>query len=193
MPVYDFIEKHQTDICATPEQVFEAIRTADLAGSPVTRTLLALRALPGIVIAVFRSPGNAPGNLRDRIKFWNRDIRLSDFEKLGFRVVAEEAPKELVIGLMGKFWTLRGGLYTEVTANHFEAGPSPGYALAGWNFTVTEKEDGNTKLCTETRVLCSQEARNRFRAYWFLVRPGSGLIRRVMLRSIRHKAEHPAA
>jgi hypothetical protein len=33
--------------------------------------------------------------------------------------------------------------------------------------------------------------RRRFRAYWLFVRPGSGLIRRFMLRAVRARAERP--
>jgi hypothetical protein len=43
-------------------------------------------------------------------------------------------------------------------------------------------------LSTETRVWCAPDARAKFRLYWLLVRPGSGLVRRSMLRSIRREA-----
>jgi hypothetical protein len=96
-----------------------------------------------------------------------------------------------MIGLLGKFWTSRGGL-CDVTAAHFAAGPPVGYALAGWNFTVAARADGRCDLCTETRVWCAPDARVKFRAYWLFVRPGSGLIRRAMLRGIRREAERQA-
>jgi hypothetical protein len=76
-----------------------------------------------------------------------------------------------------------------VSADHFTAAPLAGHALAGWSFTVVPRADGTTELRTETRVRCAPDARIKFRAYWLLVRPGSGLIRRAMLRAIRRAAE----
>jgi hypothetical protein len=69
-----------------------------------------------------------------------------------------------------------------------------GVARAGWNFALNETEPGRTLLTTETRVACGDPAtRRRFRIYWLFIRPGSGLIRRLMLRSIKRAAERPAA
>jgi hypothetical protein len=42
---------------------------------------------------------------------------------------------------------------------------------------------------TETRVLASDaDARRRFRAYWLVVRPWSGAVRREWLRAIERRA-----
>ena len=114
---------------------------------------------------------------------------LHDFERAGFRAVAKRAPQELVIGLLGRFWTLHGGLCAEVTADTFRAGPPSGQALAGWNFSVATRPDGSSELRTETRVWCAADAQWKFRLYWLAVRPGSGLIRRAILRAIRRHAE----
>ena len=57
-------------------------------------------------------------------------------------------------------------------------------AKMAFNFRL----DGST-LSTETRVLLTDAAsRRKFRAYWTLIRPFSGLIRRVWLRAIAHRA-----
>jgi hypothetical protein len=49
-------------------------------------------------------------------------------------------------------------------------------------------EDG--VLSTETRVLLTDaRARRRFRVYWLLVRPFSGLVRRSWLRAAKRRAE----
>jgi hypothetical protein len=65
-----------------------------------------------------------------------------------------------------------------------------GRARAGWNFMTAAVPEGGTQLSTETRVLCGDAAtRRRFRWYWRVIRPGSGLIRRAMLASIRRAAE----
>jgi hypothetical protein len=192
MPVYDIVERHRISVCAEPGVVFRAIREADLSGSPLTRALLALRAIPAAILAVARCPRAALAEGQVRRSDRARGLRLSDFERAGFRVVAERPPEELMIGLLGKFWTSRGGLRVDVTAANFAAGPPVGYALAGWNFTVAARSDGRSELRTETRVWCAPDARLKFRAYWLLVRPGSALIRRAMLQGIRREAERQA-
>jgi hypothetical protein len=189
MPVYDVVERHRTVVRAAPEAVFAAIRSANLSGGLLTGTLLAARAVPAALIALARSPSAALAELRARRTERRGGLRLAGFERAGFRIVAERAPEELVIGLLGQFWTPRGGVRAEVSAAHFAAGPPQGYALAGWNFTVTPRADGTSALRTETRVWCAPDVRAKFRAYWLVIRPGSGLIRRSMLRSIRREAE----
>lgn len=190
MPRYDVVERHATVVHAAPAAVYAAIREADLAAGPVTRTLLVLRALPAALIAFARAPAAASAEWRQRRA--RRGVRLADFERAGFRVVAERAPEELVIGLLGRFWTPRGAL-CDVNAATLRAAPPAGQALAGWNFTVTARAGGGSELRTETRVRCAPDARLRFRLYWLVVRPGSGLIRRSMLRAIRRVAEQGLA
>lgn len=189
MPQYNVVEQHGIIVRAPPNVVFGAIREANLAGGSITRTLLGLRAAPLALLAIVRSPRAAWAEYRDRAAVSHRVIRLHDFERAGFRIVAERSPEELVIGLLGRFWTLRGALCHEVTADTFRVGPPPGQALAGWNFTVAMRPDGSSELRTETRVWCAADARWKFRLYWLVVRPGSGLIRRAMLREIRDEAE----
>jgi hypothetical protein len=189
IPRYDVVERHRIFVRAAPNVVYAALRAANLSGGPITRSLLALRAIPAAIGAIARSPRAALGEYRERAASRLGVVRLQDFERAGFRVVAERAPDELVIGLLGRFWTPRGGLCTDVRADMFRRGPPVGQALAGWNFTVTGRPDGASELRTETRVWCAPDARWKFRLYWLAVRPGSGLIRREMLRAIRRHAE----
>ncbi|HYT65105.1 MAG TPA: hypothetical protein VEL51_01715 [Vicinamibacterales bacterium] len=113
----------------------------------------------------------------------------ADTRRVGARLINNVSPGELVIGVLGGFWTPRGVLSPSVSAETFRAGPPAGQALAGWNFTVTIQPDGSTDLRTETRVWCAPDVRRKFRLYWLVVRPGSGLIRHAMLRAIRRHAE----
>jgi hypothetical protein len=189
MPTYDVVERHRTTVRASPDRVYAALRAADLSGGLVTRTLLAVRVLPAVLIAFARSPRGAVAELRERRRASERGRRLADFERSGFRVVAERAPEELVIGLLGKFWTPRGGLRADVAAQNFRADPPSGHPLAGWSVTLAPRAHRQTQRATPTRVRSGADARTRFRAYWLVVRPGSGLIRRAMLRSIRREAE----
>jgi hypothetical protein len=193
MPRYDVVERHATIVRAAPGATYAAIREADLAGGPIARTLLAIRAVPAALLLLVTSPQALVRESRARRTARGKPTRLADFERHGFRVVAERAPEELVIGLLGRFWTPRGGVCHDVSAATFAMGPPNGQALAGWNFTVVARDDGRCELRTETRVWCAPEVRWKFRLYWLVVRPGSGVIRREMLRAIRRTAERASS
>ena len=169
---------------AAAERVYAALWTADLAPLAV-RLLTGARALPAVIVDSlgFRRAG------RSRRRRGQRSTTLRDTIARGFSLVAEERPRELVLGVVGAFWRLRGDL-RPVTAASFRERPPAGTARAAWSFSVTQRTDGTCLLATETRVECGDAAsRRRFALYWFVVRPGSGLIRRAMLRSIRRAAE----
>jgi membrane protein implicated in regulation of membrane protease activity len=87
-------------------------------------------------------------------------------------VVVEDVPGEgIAVALEGQFWRLRG------------RGPEP----AATAFVRFRAEDG--RLSTETRVQVPSASRRRFRRYWCVVRPFSGLIRRRVLAAARRRAE----
>ena len=107
----------------------------------------------------------------------------------GFVLVGDDPPREVVLGAVGAFWRLRGAML-RVDPGTFRQPPPVGAARAAWNFHVAERGGSSCVLSTETRVHCADEpTRRRFKRYWTVVGPWSGLIRIVMLRSIRRAAE----
>ena len=73
--------------------------------------------------------------------------------------------------------------------DEFHGFDPPGMAVAAWNFTVLPTDEGSL-VATETRVRCTDAAARRsFGRYWRVIRPFSGLVRRVALRAIRRTAE----
>ena len=174
MPEPHFAERHAVRVAAPPERAYEAMRRLDLRGSPVARTLMALRSLP----AVFG------GRRRRRGLGSTMDTLLEN----GFVVLAERAPRELVLGLAGQFWKPTGGI-ARLEPDEFRGCDLPGLALAAWNFTVLPTDEGSL-VATETRVRCTDDAAHRsFARYWRVVRPFSGVIRKEALRAIRRAAE----
>jgi hypothetical protein len=163
MPHCDFYERHSTLVRATPERTYDAILAADLTASPLAKFLMLLRGMG-----------------------WRRKRRATAFAD-GFAVAAQDRPSEIVIGLEGPFWKptckVRG-----VDAEGFRVPVPHDTARGAMNFFV-EREGDATRVTTETRVLCSDDARPKFRLYWMLIRPFSGIIRRMMLRAIRQEAE----
>ncbi len=106
----------------------------------------------------------------------------------GFVPLGGRPGRELVFGLVGKFWTPAGGLRA-LSAPEFEAFREEGFAKAAWNLAVEPVSDGTSRLSTETRVQClGTGARRRFRIYWATIEIFSGVIRMAMLRGIRDRA-----
>ena len=98
-------------------------------------------------------------------------------QSLGFGVSGED-----VLVAVGRPWTLGGGLRPVEAPAAFD---EPGYAVMAIAFAAR-----NGMLVTETRVrLTDSVARRRFRVYWFVVRPFSGLVRRSWLAAARSRAE----
>lgn len=86
------------------------------------------------------------------------------------------------LGACGRPWRPRGSLAA------WKADGEPGWALMAIDFHAA---DG--LLATETRVrMTSPGARRAFRAYWLVVRPFSGVVRRSWLHAARRRAETAA-
>jgi hypothetical protein len=183
LPEYHARECHDTVIQAGATEIYTTLRTADLGNSVIMRVLLGLRAIPALLV---QSPG-VRKELRNKKGF--PALTLDHFFSHGFALLAETPGKELVIGLAGRFWSASGGLLT-TDAMKFRRTLPAGTAKAAWNFSLEEIAPGRTRVATETRVLCADAASLRaFRCYWLLVRPFSGLLRRLMLHSLRRAAE----
>lgn len=178
LPVYDVVERHHTEVRAPVERVYDAVRRLDLGSSATIRSLFWLRELPARLRRSDRCVGEG-----------DQGLTLDALLESGFVLLGERPNRELVLGLVGRFWTTSGDLQ-RLDASEFHDFGRPGYAKTAWNFSVTEQHNGTTLLATETRVLCLDVvSRRRFRLYWTLIGPFSGLIRKVILRSIKRQAE----
>lgn len=176
MPKAEFSEFHATDVAAPPERAWAAVRELDLGRSWLVRSLFALRSLPALLTRRPNRGERALGTTMDRLL------------DSGFVLLQEDAPREIVLGLVGRFWTPAGGI-VRVTPDEFRAFDRPGMAMAAWNFTVQPTPAG-CRVATETRVRCTDaRARRSFAFYWRFVQPFSGLIRMEALRAIRRAAE----
>jgi hypothetical protein len=115
-------------------------------------------------------------------------VTLASLKKTRFEILGETPDHEILLGLVGRFWTPRGDM-KKVDAESFKKFDRAGYAKAVWNFAV--RPDGEAmRLTTETRIRCLDAgSRRSFGFYWMFVRPFSGLIRMEMLRAIKRRAE----
>jgi hypothetical protein len=115
-------------------------------------------------------------------------ITLRELRKLCFEILGENENQEIVLGLTGKFWKVKGDL-RQISSTNFREFNEKGFAKATWNFSLDES-NGATHLITETRIQCLDEkSRKSFGFYWTLIQPFSGWIRMEMLKTIKKAAE----
>ena len=175
LPEWHVRERHSVRIAAAPADALAAARAVTAQEVPVLLVLMGLR-----VAARDARPRARGGALGGPL--------LDDFRRMGFAPLAD-SPEELAYGGVGRFWQPSGGLL-RVPAGDFAGFAEPGYAKAGFDFRAEPDGNGGCVLSTETRVFATDDAaRRRFRIYWTLIRPGSGLIRRNWLGAIRTRAE----
>jgi hypothetical protein len=172
---YDVAARYQSNVQAPVAHVYQIVRRMDMSESAFIRLLFRLREFP----AISKPRDSHPG----------LGLTLDELLRSGFILLAEDAPREILLGVVGKFWT-SSGCIQRLDADGFRAFEERGFAKAVWNFSLSEREMGLTNLATETRVRClDDESRRRFRLYWTLIGPFSGLIRKEALRIVRQQAE----
>ncbi len=173
LPTYQFSERHAAWVNASPRDVLDVIMDYDFASDSFTAALMALRRLPGRVLSKMLSQVAMPANFTMRT----------------FIPLARDGDREMAAGLVGRFWRLDGGLVPIADADAFLHYAEPGVPKLVMNFSA-EPEGKGTRLSTETRVYCPDApSRLCFTPYWYVIRLGSGLIRRRFLSRIRAQFE----
>ena len=175
LPNYDFCAAYEIRIDAPTSVVYECLLRSDFSELWLVRVLMTLRSGK-------RLPRNrVPSDLRRRL------------QGTGFVMLAEAPGDELVIGVAGQFWRPDGGRCLDLTADEFAGFSRPGYAKVAWNFKLLAESPESTLLSTETMIKCfGQAALWKFRIYWSLVGPFSGLMRKAILKQIKTEAESKA-
>jgi hypothetical protein len=175
LPNYDFSARYEIRIDAPPSAVYRCLLRSDFSELWLVRVLMTLRSGK-------RLPRNrVPSDLRRRL------------QGTGFVMLAEAPGDELVIGVAGQFWRPDGGRCLDLTADEFAGFSRPGYAKVAWNFKLRAESPESTLLSTETMIKCfGQAALWKFRIYWSLVGPFSGLMRKAILKQIKTEAESKA-
>jgi uncharacterized protein YndB with AHSA1/START domain len=168
IPRPDASERHSILIDAPRERVWEALVSLDGRDIPLARALFAARSLVSLLV-------HGRSSMRGT-----------------FTPLVVEPGRELVLGLIGQWWRLGGSQDVPVESlAQFEAFDRPGFAKGTFAFYL-EDEGGRTRLTTETLVVAtSPDALRAFRPYWLIIRPGSGLIRRLILGAVRSRAVRP--
>lgn len=165
LPVFHFSEKHSITISSDPERISAVMEKYDLGQSRLIRLLFWLRGMPAT------------------------NVSIKSLTRGGFIELDRVRDEEIVIGLIGQFWKSNGNLqrFEPLQFSDFNRAK---FLKAVWNFHIDRVDEGISILSTETRVYCTDEfSRKRFRFYWLIVKPFSGLIRKEILRNIKKLAE----
>jgi hypothetical protein len=172
LPISDVSASYEIRINAPPSVVYQRLLVSNFNEARVVRLLMTLR-------SGGRPPrSRVPGDLRQRL------------QGTGFVILAEVPGEELVIGVAGRFWRPDGGRCLDLTVDGFGGFSRSGYAKAAWNFKLRAESSKETVLSTETRIKCfGRAAFWKFRLYWSLVGPFSGLIRKAILKQVKTEAE----
>ena len=172
LPLYDVSASYEVPIRAPRSVVYQCLLRSDFNDLWVVRLLMTIRT--GKRPRRSRVPGDLPQRLQGT----------------GFVILDDIPGEELVIGVAGKFWRPDGGRCLDLTADDFGGFARAGYAKAAWNFRLRTESPECTVLSTETRIKCfGRAALWKFRFYWNLVGPFSGLIRKAILKQVKTEAE----
>ena len=173
MPTYEVREHHETEVAAPAEVTYAVARELNLRRS-------------ALVQVIFRGREFLMGsNPTERVQQQNF---LTELLGLGWRVLADEAGRELVVGAVTQPWKANVE-FRGLAPEEFAAFAEPGYVKIVWTLAVEPAGRDRSIFSTETRVATTDpESRDRFRRYWSLLSPGILLIRYEILRLIRHEA-----
>jgi len=179
LPKYHFTEVHTIRVFASPDRVYRAIMEITPGELPFFRILFALRSLPARLAR------------RGQPLFSGSSPLFQQALGTGFVLLSESQNQELVLGVVGQFWKPVAKPLPIASHQEFLDFDRPDYAKAVLNFSIDETlGHAGVLLRTETRVSVPNPATRRtFAVYWFLIGLGGGLIRRMMLRAIKKRAE----
>ena len=177
IPKYEVREVHQTRVAAPADVTFGVAYDLDLRRSTIVR-------------AIFTGRELLMGGERSKREY--APAFLDEVLDQGWRILAEEPGRQLVIGAVTQPWKadveFRG-----LAPEEFAAFREPGYAKIVWTLAVKPMGENASVFTTETRVATTDpESRSRFRGYWSVFSPGILLIRYETIRLVRREAEHLA-
>ena len=181
LPVYRHRERQQRTIAASPAEVWKALLALKADELPLSRVLIGLRSIPRVFLG---QPVRASDGARTRPV-------IDEFIRGGFRELRVDPEHLLIVGAAIQPWRLVRGEVADVRdLSGFQAFDQPGFVLAAVSFELEPGAVGITRMATETRVKPTDSSAARaFRPYWLVIRAGSGLIRRDLLRGVARRAE----
>jgi hypothetical protein len=177
LPSYQFSERHQAAVRCEPGELLDIVQNFRPPKDGFSEIAMFVRQLPA------------------KLMHWAAPLRVprpSPFTLANFIPLARDGDREIVAGLIGKFWRPDFGLFVVNGPSEFLACNPPKTAKLAIGF-VAEQVGELTLLTTETRIYCPDRySLIMFFPYWLIIRPVSGLLRRRALGTIRRIADSRA-
>jgi len=174
LPRHQFSERHQAAVRCRPGELLDIVQNFQPPKDRLSEIAMSARQLPA------------------RLMHWMAPSRVpppSPFTPASFTPLDRDGDKEIVAGLVGRFWRPDFGLRAIKSPDEFLSCNPPRTAKLVLGF-VAEQVEEITLLTTETRVYCPDRySLIMFTPYWLAIRPVSGLLRRRALGTIRRIAE----
>jgi hypothetical protein len=178
LPHHQFSVRHQATVRCKPGELLDIIQSFQPPRDRVADRAMFVRQLPGRIIH-WMAPSRVPPP--------------RPFTPANFTPLDRDGDREMVGGLVGKFWQFWRADFGLVVVRgpvEFLACNPPKTAKLLIGFLAEQAGDA-TILTMETRVYCPDRySLTMFTPYWLVIRPVSGLLRRRMLAAIRAIAEH---
>lgn len=173
IPHPDVRERHQVVIDAPATVVYEAACAFDIQSIALVRCIFWLRAkLLGAKHVAWRSRGF-----------------IADMLALGWRQLEESPGRYFMAGAACQPWKA-DVTFSPIPPGEFASFAEPDRVKVAWTLEAEPLGSSRTRLATETRAVATDEsARAKFRAYWRKFRVGIVMIRWLLLRAVRRKAE----
>jgi hypothetical protein len=173
IPAPRLLETDHVDVAARGAQVWELVRNADLALTPIIRGLFYLRSLPERLAGHPRAPSTL-----------YLDDLVSTPEHPGFQILSNDPPHELTVGAIGKVWQPDITFVHVPDALRYASFAEPGFIKVAWSLRV-ESLESSARLSLELRVDATDATSwSKFQHYFRLIGPGSRFIRRSGLHAI---------
>ena len=185
LPIASSGNSTSVEITASPEQVWQALNELSFSECRVTGALMAVRSIPGVI-----ARRGALGRRRREPDRARPATVVAAMTSSRFRSLYNDPPRLLVMGIVGQFWKLSGGVDVDIAdAQAFKDFDEPGYVKSAIDFAVEPTTTG-ARLSTETRNQPTDEiAARNFGRYWKLIGWGSKATRMDMLRAVKRRAE----
>jgi len=178
MPTYDVSLQHQVRVAAPAEVTLAAACGMNPLESKTIR-------------AIFKTRELILGGKNQDSEIPAASLR-AQTEALGWRVLAEEPDRELVMGAVTQPWAA-DVRFLPLPSWEFAGFQKRGYVKIAWSLRADALGPRESIFRTETRAATTDEsARERFRIYWSAFSPGMRVIRRVLLRTLKREAESRA-
>ena len=182
LPEFDAIIVEHRVIEGGPDAVYRAVATIDMVEIP--NAYLAVRALFAARGAAERLVSALHGRPTPTEEAAG-PMRLGDMPEQGEWVkLAEEEPRELAFGAIGRFW---GGetAWKTIDAHEFVDIDDPGFAKIACSVSLRPYGTARTLVSYEARTQAlDSDSRAHFLRYWRVVRPGVAIVMRAFLHAV---------